>query len=307
MHTYFWTSPIANQSSASTRTFQASAPGMYSVECTQSVACANFPLHYLYNVQLKPDAIFTTTYKPCHLNVELHGATIPNPILNNNAYQWVAENKVYRQPNAAHMFGSPGIKTIRYIVTAINGCKDTSYEQIKLSAPVDVAILNTSGSMYIPERAVVSLEAKSSYPHGTLAYNWTGANINSSQKYLDVYEAGVYSVVAIDKATLCADTATIKLEKASGLEVPNVFTPNKDGNNDVFILKAVNLSFNKAVIFDRWGNKVYENSEILNDIIWDGRNLQGKDCSDGVFFYLVSAQGKDGENYKQQGTITLLR
>jgi gliding motility-associated-like protein len=71
-------------------------------------------------------------------------------------------------------------------------------------------------------------------------------------------------------------------------EIPNVFTPNGDGKNDVFTLNSngflgpcVNLQ-----VFNRWGQKMFES--FGNDITWTGRNMAGEECTTGTYFYTLT-------------------
>lgn len=67
--------------------------------------------------------------------------------------------------------------------------------------------------------------------------------------------------------------------------VPNVFSPNKDFQNDFFELVAVpSCKDFKITIFDRWGIEVFESYD--PDFKWDG-NLNNKECSEGVYFYMI--------------------
>jgi gliding motility-associated-like protein len=91
------------------------------------------------------------------------------------------------------------------------------------------------------------------------------------------------------------------------MEVPNIFSPNKDGVNDFFRLVASNLAEVSVVIYDRWGNKVYETESATGNFAWDGKNLQGKDCAPGVYFYIINAKGKDDKPYEKKGNVTLVR
>ncbi|MBE7442409.1 MAG: gliding motility-associated C-terminal domain-containing protein [Flavobacteriales bacterium] len=81
------------------------------------------------------------------------------------------------------------------------------------------------------------------------------------------------------------------------LIIPNVFTPNGDNKNDLFIL---NFSYEKVEIFNRWGNKMFES--INNDSFWNGKTTSGVDVSDGTYYYLITTKEK---TYK--GFIQLLR
>ncbi|MFN7910556.1 MAG: gliding motility-associated C-terminal domain-containing protein, partial [Bacteroidota bacterium] len=93
----------------------------------------------------------------------------------------------------------------------------------------------------------------------------------------------------------------------SKLEVPNVFTPNGDNSNDVFFVKASNLTEITAVIFDRWGNKVYDVVSKTGNIAWDGKNFKGQECPSGTYFYVIKGSGKDGTEYEKKGNLSLFR
>ncbi len=97
--------------------------------------------------------------------------------------------------------------------------------------------------------------------------------------------AGCYAVTAVDtffnesafSNIVCKDNCPI-------YNLPNVFTPNQDGANDMFIpypycfIESIEIQ-----VFNRWGNLVFETTD--PDINWDGKNLQGKDLAEGVYFY----------------------
>lgn len=92
----------------------------------------------------------------------------------------------------------------------------------------------------------------------------------------------------------------------SKLEMPNAFTPNGDGVNDVYQAKPgyQSLVEFKAYIFNRWGQKLYEwNNPALG---WDGK-FNGQDVKEGVYFVLVNAKGADGKVFNIKKDVNLLR
>lgn len=92
----------------------------------------------------------------------------------------------------------------------------------------------------------------------------------------------------------------------SKLEVPNAFTPNGDGVNDVFRVKdgyKSIVSF-KAMVFDRWGKKLYEWTDPAGG--WDGRSA-GHAVSDGGYYLNIQARGADGKHYNIKKVINVLR
>jgi gliding motility-associated-like protein len=120
---------------------------------------------------------------------------------------------------------------------------------------------------------------------------------------------GTYTVTIFSVKGACSDTAIryVKVEIPSQLVVPNVFTPNGDKINDLFFLKSSNLSEIVILIYDRWGHKVYDLTSTNGNIEWDGKNMFGKECAEGTYFYVLKATGKDGKAYDKSGTINLFR
>jgi gliding motility-associated-like protein len=99
---------------------------------------------------------------------------------------------------------------------------------------------------------------------------------------------------------------SVSVDSASALAgMANVFTPNKDGVNDVFTISGKGLQTVELKIFDRWGTLIYDFFG-PNDQ-WDGRNASGAECQPGVYFYFLKATGVDGQSYGSKGTIQLLR
>lgn len=87
--------------------------------------------------------------------------------------------------------------------------------------------------------------------------------------------------------------------------VPNVFTPNGDGNNDVFKVLGKNIKLLNLAIFDRWGEKVFESADI--NAGWDG-TYRGKIAPPGVYVYMLQYLGGiDTHASEMKGSITLLR
>ena len=80
------------------------------------------------------------------------------------------------------------------------------------------------------------------------------------------------------------------------LNLPNVFTPNEDGINDVLKINACS-SVIKINIYNRWGNKVFETTDITN--YWDGKTTSGKDCNDGNYYYIIETKEKTIKGFVQ--------
>jgi gliding motility-associated-like protein len=111
----------------------------------------------------------------------------------------------------------------------------------------------------------------------------------------------------------CSDTATLAVNVyfQSKLAMPNTFTPNGDGKNDFFyVISGETVSkVNQFQVFSRWGEKVFEISNVLpNDLVggWDG-TFRGKPAPAGTYVYVLILGLTDGSTETYRGNITLLR
>jgi len=88
------------------------------------------------------------------------------------------------------------------------------------------------------------------------------------------------------------------------MQVPNVFTPNGDGINDVFTVLTSNIELFDVKVVDRWGTLVYSSSV---EVQWDG-DFQGLNCNEGTYFYVVTGLDKfSGQFIQKTGFIQLVR
>ncbi len=122
----------------------------------------------------------------------------------------------------------------------------------------------------------------------------------------------LYNLVVSDtNGCIAQDEIFIDIDKLRRVFIPNVFTPNGDGENDILTVFAgkdveLVLEFN---IFDRWGEQVFgANNFLPNDLTfgWDGY-FKGKPMNPGVFVYMARVQFLDGETSLLSGTITLIK
>jgi len=105
----------------------------------------------------------------------------------------------------------------------------------------------------------------------------------------------------------CESSYTITVDVTTEITVPNVFTPNNDGINDFFTIEFDIFDGYDIVILNRWGNVVHEINDHSGVVLWDGIDLSGEPCLDGVYFYKLSGTLFDGTELTKHGPITLLR
>ena len=86
--------------------------------------------------------------------------------------------------------------------------------------------------------------------------------------------------------------------------IPNIFSPNNDGNNDVLYVRSHNIKTMDFCIYNRWGEKVFESKDINKG--WDGR-YNGGACNEGVFVWYLNATLKNDKAIVKKGNVTLMR
>ena len=121
----------------------------------------------------------------------------------------------------------------------------------------------------------------------TLIDSVIGVNNTSYNHILDFGLAGCYVVTAVDKrGNESYKVNRVCIEDCPNYELPNTFTPNGDGQNDLFTPRHPYRFITRVEfkIFTRWGEKVFETTD--PEIKWDGKDQKtGKELSDGVYFY----------------------
>jgi gliding motility-associated-like protein len=134
----------------------------------------------------------------------------------------------------------------------------------------------------------------------------TSTAVNPSHTYT---QKGKFSVrLTASRNNSCANS-TIKYDLAiiqdnNYIFIPNTFTPNGDGINDLFNVTITNIKDYYIRIFNRWGQQLFESKSILNS--WDG-TYQGRKAPFGVYYYVIDAIGTDNAVLKRAGYITIIR
>jgi gliding motility-associated-like protein len=90
----------------------------------------------------------------------------------------------------------------------------------------------------------------------------------------------------------------------SHLFIPNAFTPNNDGLNDLFKPVGMYILEYNLQIYNKWGVKIFESSDI--NTCWDGK-FKGSDCQVDHYFYQITVTGTDGKKLNKAGSLLLMR
>jgi gliding motility-associated-like protein len=156
----------------------------------------------------------------------------------------------------------------------------------------------------------IHLNAETTGGTAPLIYFWASEGSLNDNSIKDpittVHNSNWFEVTVMDaNGCIVVDSIYIGLSETSTLYVPNSFTPGTgDGFNDVFRVKYTNISEFRILIFDRWGEVIYESKDV--DFGWDATYM-GMVVQDGIYTYKIAALGKDNVNYDLTGHITVIK
>ncbi len=178
--------------------------------------------------------------------------------------------------------------------------------QCEGNSPVEIQFSNTSENAESPNNpaAVTTWSWNFNFDEGP----WVLTS-DYNQTYDTVYTEGQYTIcLAMINFHGCVDTACkdIIVYPNVVFEPVNIFTPDGDGINDefTFVYKSYGIEFFECVVVNRWGVVVNEFDNIYST--WDGTNKKGEPCSDGVYFYVYSGVGENGDEFSGQGSVTIV-
>ncbi|MBK7311982.1 MAG: gliding motility-associated C-terminal domain-containing protein [Sphingobacteriaceae bacterium] len=100
------------------------------------------------------------------------------------------------------------------------------------------------------------------------------------------------------------DEVCVEVTTDYNIYIPNVFTPNGDGNNDVFLVYGTGITKLEMTIFDRWGEKLFNSKDQL--LGWDGM-YKGVLSKQDAYTYMVTYTSLDGKKHEKTGHVTLLK
>jgi gliding motility-associated-like protein len=285
------------------------AAGSYTVTITDANACSSTSSVAL----LAPDQLafsFLVNGLGCFggqngsIVVEAQGGVAP--------FQYSLGNTVFQD--------SPSFNNLdagTYTITTMdaNACKQTEIILVNAAIPVEVDLgddqtISLGGSTQL--QAIVNLPIDS-----ILEVAWTPPNDdlecpNCLELQVAPFISTTYSVqVTALNGCSGTDNITIFVDRSRFLFVPNVFSPNDDGQNDRFGLfpkPGTVRRFKSFQIFDRWGEQVFAFKDFTpaDNIAWDGF-FKGRAMNPGVFVWTVEVEFVDGVTESFQGNVTLVR
>ncbi len=172
-----------------------------------------------------------------------------------------------------------------------------SNKTINLQVPAELTI---NAGQKILLGAIADLSGHSDY-----TLNWSPKTGLSTDNILNPeakpFENTLYTLT-INYGQSCSQTASILVRVLKKLDIPNSFSPNNDGTNDIWTIKNINnYPGSKVSIFNRYGTIIYQSTGY--SLSWDG-TYKGKQLPVGTYFYVIDL--KDMANTTFKGSITIL-
>ena len=227
-------------------------------------------------------------------------STAPNSTI--VSWRWeYGDGAVSNSAQASKTYAQPGAFGSKLVVKSAAGCvSDTASKIIKVHLQ---PVIDAGKSFVVKEGTVIQFEATANST--ALSFVWSPGggldNVNSLRPRLRVMNDGVYTLTATGQFN-CIATDDLKVTVQKAVTIPNAFSPNGDGMNDVWVLKNIQQYPAASInIYDRYGAIIYRGNGASNP--WDGSGKSGA-LPVGVYYYLVNL--KDGSPV-QQGSVTLIR
>ncbi len=303
---YSWTTTTGNIASGSnSNTATTGASGIYTLTVIDVVSsCTSIATTTVTGNSTPPVFTMTIANIPCGTTTTTLAAACTNTDV---AYNWAGPtftSIISGSNTATPTIGVIGSYTV-IATDAVSGCTNTA------SGTVAQGTINAAFSANPTTGIAPLLVSFTDLSTGASTYNWTfgdGSAISTSTNPTNTYTTnGTYTVTLIITSGTCLDTATaiIIVENGLTLEIPNVFTPNGDGINDLFTILSSGVKEIDLQIFNRWGQKLYAFNG--PKAAWDGLSETGTKVSDGTYFFFVKATGFDDKTIEKQGTVNLFR
>nr|HQU40888.1 gliding motility-associated C-terminal domain-containing protein [Chitinophagales bacterium] len=200
------------------------------------------------------------------------------------------------------------VAAIYYTYTDAAGCTGTWTESISiLTNVVDAG----------PDQVIEQGDSTMLLASGTGSLSWSPNGslscVDCSHPVASPQTTTTYTLTSTDpNGCIAVDQVTVTVipSEEYTVFVPNTFTPNGDGANDLFLLYGYNLDLVLSFrIYDRWGQIVYLDEQFDpydNQRGWDG-SFQGQPVNAGVYAWVAEVRTKAGKQVIQYGNVTLLR
>ncbi len=218
-----------------------------------------------------------------------------------NSYQWTPYEGL-NNPNTRTPYASPKVTTVYTVIVSDMGmCPQTATTEVKVHPQPTV---NAGPDAVYNSDEQIFLNAKGT---GTLSWIF-GDNIICSvcpQSQITPTRSGVYQVRTTNEFGCTAtDDVWIEITNDYPIFIPNSFTPNYDGLNDVFLVYGQSIIEFEMMIFDRWQHQIFSSTDQMKG--WDGV-YKGQIVKNDSYIYVINYKTYDGKKHTKTGYVLVVR
>jgi gliding motility-associated-like protein len=131
-------------------------------------------------------------------------------------------------------------------------------------------------------------------------YSWS---TGTAEETTWIKKRGTYSLTVTEGN--CSAVDTVVVDTCPTFAIPSAFSPNGDGENELFKITGIGFNSYELLIFNRWGQLIYKSVEQSEG--WDGTSMNGKECQIDVYIYKLNYQGLGLTPKQRIGKIALVR
>ena len=312
---YNWNFGDGGTSSIQNPSHQYTSPGLYNVSLavqTQSSCSDTMRLSNLIKIVQSPLITISGDSTACIFDPMIYTGLFQRPDTSAAVWNWTfpnGNNSIVQNP-AQQVYTTAGNFIVTTIVTNSSGCKDTSTKNITVF-PLPAATM--PGTLTMSAGFPVTIPA--TYSSNVVSYLWSPASTlncsNCPQPVANPKFNTTYQVLFTD-SNGCRNRGSITIIvicKNANVFMPNTFSPNGDGSNDIFYPRGKGINRAKSLrIFNRWGEIVFESKDFpINDpdYGWNGI-YKGNKAQPGVYIYQVEFYCDNGDIIRFEGNVSLI-
>ncbi len=299
---------LYNWSNGSTDPFiDVTQGGIYTVTVTTAQGCSK-----TLGVTLNEHPVPVADYDPqqnidcSEIRIKFQNNSVCEPA---SKFAWTfGDGGTSTETSPSHVYAAAGEYNTTLKVTSPAGCVDDAAVQVSVTIPpFPEAEFGQSARIVSVFNSEVSFNNKST---NAVRYKW---NFGDGQSSEEENPSHIFDQVGSLKIKLIAFNGVNCLDEyETNLEVvpffvPNAFTPNNDGKNDVFFdgTPVLNVNSYDMLVFNRWGQMIYATDSFFRP--WDGTLSDGSLAPEGLYTYLIKITSVKGKYYEFAGTFSLIR
>ena len=223
-------------------------------------------------------------------------------------YQFFVNDSAWTTASTQDTFTTTGLSNHdQVVVVGSNACSTDTSEFIIIDViPTPTVTVGPDTTIVLGQTVQLYSNASGS---SSLIYVWSpDSSLNFTNIPNPVYSGSDTIILQLKVTDISGCTAiaydTINVIIPDNITLPNIITPNGDGHNDAWVLNPkINLAGSHLIIFDRWGEKIYETTNYANN--WAGTYMNtGNKVPDGTYYYVLTVPAQNDHTY--EGPINIL-